>query len=662
MSDINLPGISSNIDVKGIIEKLVKVESKKLDKFEKSKELFDKQKSAWSTLGNKIKAVQDAARSLYSFRSPFDDKIAHSSAEDFLTATAARTAEPAKASVKIKQAAQRERIVTDPVDNTTVFNGQTLKLKIGDADIDVVFNGGRIENLSDALNGQAGDYLTSKITHDTDKTSVLVVETHKTGKNNTIASDDPQTLQFLKSIGLFEEKTGIGYDTRFTSERLTRADQKTKFALTDNRLSLEPEGKVEFSLGREVAVRPSIMVKVRMKAVELPRKEEAQAPHVFPKLNNIGKVTVKDIDIIGGNPVSGIETEKQEKPKPAEVVDNTVLAFKNTDGVVHEIAVGGLGADEKEYSYRLSDIATEGEKITSVLMVNKNTGRRIEYADLKIVDESARPGISPKHLIQKAQDAVVYIDGVKVQREGNQIDDAIKGVTLDIKGKTDREIDLVIDRDYEKITNQIIQLMKGYNELLEYINKQSKVIPGESLKDKTEAGVLTGDITVMGLKNKLQNIMMNPYPTKKGKELSLLAQIGISMGAVNSDWNDIKGGYLQVDEDTFVESFNKYPEAIKELFGADTNNDAVIDNGVAFTLEKTLKGYTNTTNGIVAYRVKATDGRIKDEEKKIDDWNVHLEDYRKKLEKDFTLMQQSLNELDQNQKRIENFSNQFKTK
>jgi len=662
MSDINLPGISSNIDVNGIIEKLVKVESKKLDKFEKSKELFDKQKSAWSTLGNKIKEVQDAARSLYGFRSPFEDKIAHSSAEDFLSATAARTAEPSKASIRIKQIAKRERIVSDPVNSLRVFVGQTLRLKVGEVDFEVIFNGGRIDALSEALNRQAGDYLTSKVTHDTDETSVLVLEAQKTGEKNTISSDDPQTLQFLKTIGLFEERAGISYDTRFTAERLARVDEKTKFELSDNRLSLEPGGKVEFTLGRAVAVTPAIVLKLKLKAVEKPRVEEAQAPIIFPELKNIGKVTVKDIDIIGGKPVSGIEPEKREVPRPREIFDNTVLGVKNTEGVVHEIKVEGLNTDEEQYIFRLSDIAGGDEKIKSVLFINKNTGRRVEYVDLEIFDESVRPGISPKHLIQKAQDSIVYIDGVRVQRESNQIDDAIKGVTLNLKGKTDEEINLSVERDYEKITKQIIKLVKGYNDLLEYINQQTKVVPGENLREKTDAGALTGDITVMGLKNKLQNIMMNPYPTQKGKELSLLAQVGISMGAVNSDWNDIKGGYLQVDEDSFVESFDKYPEAIKELFGADTNNDAVIDNGIAFTLDKTLKGYTNTGNGIVAYRIKTTNRRIKDEEKRIDDWNKHLEEYRKKLEKDFTLMQQSLNELEQNQKRLENFSNQYKPK
>ncbi|KPJ84758.1 MAG: hypothetical protein AMS17_15655, partial [Spirochaetes bacterium DG_61] len=286
--------------------------------------------------------------------------------------------------------------------------------------------------------------------------------------------------------------------------------------------------------------------------------------------------------------------------------------------------------------------------------------RRVEYSDLSIEYAAVREGARPKHLVQEGRDAIVYIDGVKVQRENNQIDDAVRGVGLELKKASPETIQLTIDRDYEKITSEIVGMIGKYNELLKYINDQTRVTASGELDEENEVGVLSGDITVMGLKSKLQTIMMNPYPTVRGKELNLLAQIGISMGAANSNWNDIRGGYLQIDEDTFVEAFRRYPQEIKQLFGSDSNNDVVIDNGVAYVLDTTLKGYSDPRSGIIAYHIKSTDTKIKDQEKDIEDWNEHIEDYRKKLERDFTIMQQSLNELEQNQKRLDNFSNQFK--
>jgi flagellar hook-associated protein 2 len=134
------------------------------------------------------------------------------------------------------------------------------------------------------------------------------------------------------------------------------------------------------------------------------------------------------------------------------------------------------------------------------------------------------------------------------------------------------------------------------------------------------------------------------------------------MGRTGSSWSDIKSGFLQVDENRFVEAFEKQSDSIRQLFGSDNDNDALPDNGVAFVLEKNLKAYTDPRNGIVAGRVRTAETGIKQQEEKIDDWNGHLTEYRKKLESDFTQMQQALNELEQNQKRIQNFSNQLNGK
>jgi flagellar hook-associated protein 2 len=114
-----------------------------------------------------------------------------------------------------------------------------------------------------------------------------------------------------------------------------------------------------------------------------------------------------------------------------------------------------------------------------------------------------------------------------------------------------------------------------------------------------------------------------------------------------------------VDEDKFIEALRQYPNEVKQLFGSDTNNDMVIDNGVALVMEKNLKGYTDSQNGIVTYHIKNKDTEIKDQQQSIDNWNEHLEEYRKKLESDFTIMQQALHELEQNQKSLENFTKQF---
>jgi flagellar hook-associated protein 2 len=660
MPDINLPGVSNNVNVKEIIDGLVKVESKKLDRLEEAKDKLDSEKSAWVSLGNKMNTLQDSSKELYGFRAPFDNKIALSSNDAVLTAKAARTANPSKSTIRIDQIARNERIVSDPVKNDRVFKRiPALKLKVGGEETSVHFEGGRVDDLVEALNEQAGDYITAKIAKDTKDTSVIILESKNPGKKNRITVTDEASVDFLKQIGMLEEGKGLRVDTAFTEDRFEAPAEAVRYRLQDGTLLLDPKGEARFNIENGVVAKDSVYIKIKIRAVDIPKKEVPKPEVTWPRLKDIGKVQVRDVTIEGGASIPNIV---EEKPPPAEapvVVDNHVFGVIDTRGEKKILDIDKLEQDFKEYEFRSTDLFPEGTRIGSISFTNNSTQRRIEYKDLVIEDTAQREGIGPKHLVQEGRDAIVYIDGVKVQRDNNEIDDAIMGVNLQVKAESKDDVELTVDRDYELITEKIIAMIEKYNDLLKFINDGMKVVSSGNLGEENEVGVLTGDITVFGLKNKLQNIMMNPYPTKKGRELSLLAQIGISMGPHGTNWSDIKGGYLSVDEDKFIEALRQYPNEVKQLFGSDTNNDMVIDNGVALVMEKNLKGYTDSQNGIVTYHIKNKDTEIKDQQQRIDNWNKHLEEYRKKLESDFTIMQQALHELEQNQKSLENFSKQF---
>lgn len=658
MPDFNLPGISSNIDIKGVIDKLVSVESRKIDRFEAVKEELNKEKTVWITLSNNINNLQKASAALYGFRSPFEDKIAVSSDEGALIADATRIAQPSTSTVNVERIALNEKILSDPVKSNRILGETYLKINIGEEEVGVRFGGGRIDDLAEAINRQAGAYLTAKITRDTDKTSVLVLEVNETGEKNRIAVDDGATSDFFQDIGLFKEESGLEVDTEFKQERVFPIEESSGYRVYDEILTLEPENSVEFILGESVTADPNVYLKIKIRAVEVKEEEKPEEPVLWPELKNIGEVTIRDVSVEGGRSISKIEVPEEEKVEPV-VIDNNVIGIGNEAGLVGKLDVDALADNFTEYTYRLTDILKEGEQINRIFFINRNTGRRIEYRDLVLEDTSVREGISPKHPVQTGRDAVLYIDGVKIIRDTNEFEDVIKGVKIQLRKESEEEVLLKIDRDYEKITGKIVDMVSRYNELLKYINEQTGATVSEVLSEENETGILSGDITVMGLKSKLQRIMMNPYPTDMGKELSLLAQIGISTGAYGSDWSDIKEGYLHVDEDKFITAFEKFPEIIKQLFGSDTNNDVAIDNGTAYVMDKTLKGYTSPRNGIIINRIKNTDTGIKEQEKSIDNWNVHIEVYRKKLERDFTVMQQALNELELNQKSIENFSRQF---
>jgi len=654
MPEFNLPGISNNIDVKSTIDKLVKVESKRLDKYEAIKDKFEKEKSAWIDLKNNVNDLEESANELYGFRSPFDDKIVKSSKEDVITGTASRIATPSSYSIKIERIAQNEKIISDSVDSKKIFDKQTLKFDIGEKEVEIDFKGGRIEELSNSINKNVGEWLTSKLTKKSDKASVIILEVKKTGKENRIIVQDRSTLNFFKQIGLFEEKTHIEVDTTINSEKIVPIDQSKNYKIMDNAVILAPRNSVRLPLAQTIRSSPNIILKIKLRASDIV-KEEKEKVETWPELRSVGRVKVKDVEIEGGSAISKLEVIKKKEPV---IVDNSIIGVIDINGNRSTVRVEDLGKELKEYTFKLTDIINKGEDIASILFINNNSTRKIEYRDLEIEDTTAPLGIGPKHTIKDSGNAIFYVDGVRIERASNKIDDVIKGINLKIKSKTEDEVIVDVDRDYEKITGEIVKFIKNYNEVLKFINENTKVVPGGNIAETT-AGVFAGDITVMGIKNRLKNIMMNPYPTDKGKSLSLLAQIGISMGSTGSLWSDIKGGYLQVDEDKFINSMEENPDSIKQLFGSDNNNDMIVDNGVAYVMKNTLKGYSDSRTGIISYHLGGIDNDIKEEDKNIEDWKEHLDDYRKKLEGDFTIMEQALHKLEQNQKSIENFSKQY---
>jgi len=206
-------------------------------------------------------------------------------------------------------------------------------------------------------------------------------------------------------------------------------------------LSLDPKTSVELPVDKTLTGRPELLLKVKIRAVDL-LKKPLEEPG-WPDLQNIGKVTVRDVDVEGGKAVSRIQ-ELEKKAVEPEVLDDSVIGLGGARNLERMVEAPDLTDAFKEYTFRLSDVLSEGDAADRVIFANRNTGRRIEFKDLVIEDSAGRAGVAPSHLVQQGQDAVLTIDGVKVQRETNQIDDAMKGVNLELKSASAKEVALTV--------------------------------------------------------------------------------------------------------------------------------------------------------------------------------------------------------------------------
>jgi flagellar hook-associated protein 2 len=309
------------------------------------------------------------------------------------------------------------------------------------------------------------------------------------------------------------------------------------------------------------------------------------------------------------------------------------------------------------------------DNLNSLEIENNNSYRSLEVKNLRIYNPSALGDVVPVNSLASAQDAIIELEGVRVVRPSNEIDDLIPGLTLRVKKPTDEPIEINVEPDKEAIKNSLINLLASYNEAIAEINiltnRNSQVIeeiPYFTDEDREAAyerlGQFQGDITLNQLKNRMQRIFQDAYPTSD-PNLVMLAQIGISTNASGAGGFDASRlrGYLDLDEELLDQSLETKAEYIQELFGRDTNDDLVIDTGAGFLLDENLKPYTQL-GGFLAGKISTIDRSLDRTGREIEEYNDYLEQYELDLRRKYGMMEGVLNSMEGNRNAIDNFTRQ----
>jgi flagellar hook-associated protein 2 len=152
-------------------------------------------------------------------------------------------------------------------------------------------------------------------------------------------------------------------------------------------------------------------------------------------------------------------------------VDNlAVLSLSFSDGTKTVLRPITDSGEFIPRDFNLSEYAA-GKTITALNIENANTHREISVRGAVVFDPKAiGGGLRPLNPVSIAQDAIIDMEGIKMQRPSNTIADIIPGVTLTTKGVSDRPVRLGVSTDREGIKNAIISLVGNYNRLMAEIN------------------------------------------------------------------------------------------------------------------------------------------------------------------------------------------------
>jgi flagellar hook-associated protein 2 len=164
--------------------------------------------------------------------------------------------------------------------------------------------------------------------------------------------------------------------------------------------------------------------------------------------------------------------------------------------------------------------------------------------------------------IVAAKDASLTVDGIKVSKPGNVINDIFPGITLTLLKPTGSTASLDVSRDVGTIKTAAEDFVKSYNELKKIITDLT------AYNAATKKGAaLQGDSAMRSLDSQIDAILSTPL-NKPAGSLTTLSQVGISRQT---------NGSLAIDSAKFTAALNSQFNEVAGLFAAigKTTDDSV---------------------------------------------------------------------------------------
>jgi flagellar hook-associated protein 2 len=667
MSDLSIPGVgTSKYGTDKLIEGLMKVERVPRDRAADQVKKLESQKTVWLGLNQRLTTLRNDIRNLYSFQNPFNARVAKSSDEETLTATATREAIEQTKSVLVKRAATADRFISSDLPKDYRVEAGKYVFSVGEKSVELNYGGGNLKDFADSITKKGRDLLRASVISISadNKTQSLVLESLQTGAKNKLGFQADAEKLALAS-GLVEKATT-------TTKAFDPAKPKAWEAGLDARLVQAGEGKLSILAGGSARLGLDASLKTKGLVLELqyrliPLGEEATpSPPPGPSLKPVGEASYGGVTIHGEASETGLPAWTPPYAPP-RVEDKGMAFLIGPDGSSR--ALPEL-SDSTETTTMTVELGSYLPELSGLGLRSRDTTRRLELVSARVYDPAQTGGYKPKRPISTAQDSLVSVDGIEVTRPTNAISDVIPAVTLNLKAASEKPVNLKIEPDRKAVKDALIAAVGSYNRSMAEINiltrDDEKIISeigyftdDEKKKAKENLGILLNDSTLSMMRTSLQNAMMAPYDT--GLDYRLLAQLGISTDAQKAgggqgyDATKMRG-YLEIDEDTLDKALASNFEAAKRLFGYDSDGDLIPDTGAAVRLDAVIKPYVETA-GLISIKTSTLDNQIKRGKSELATLDEKLTDKEAELKRKYAAMEGSLNQMDSTSNSISNWSN-----
>ncbi len=190
MSDLSIPGVTDKYNTQKVIDALMAQKKVPLTRMQADLDADQQKKTAWQDANRQLSGLRDTARLLFGFQNPFNDRIASSSNDAALTATATRQAAEETKDITVKQVATSDRFASRSLPRDFTVDAGQYTFKVGDKTVALAWKGGTLKGFADALNAKGGAVLAASVVNDTTSTQVLIVQGKLTGSTNRLTFAD----------------------------------------------------------------------------------------------------------------------------------------------------------------------------------------------------------------------------------------------------------------------------------------------------------------------------------------------------------------------------------------------------------------------------------------------------------------------------------------
>ena len=681
MAGLSIPGVTYTYNTNDTVENLMQIERIPLTREQNQLDEYKSQQTAWREVNTQLTSLRDSTKTLYSYENPFNNKLTTSTDEAAITATANRGAELQSFKVDVIQPATADRFLSDELSSDYKVPAGVYTYKVGEKQLTVNWKGGSLKDFSAAINKRSNGIVKSMLVGASAGKKTLLIESLTTGKDNKLVFEGAAKDFAIESGMISPVKTSsstfgataadikqVAWKETDKAARMPEISS-TRTQVSDGKVNVQPRGGYDVSIPSSVTTNENMHISFTVKATLLEditeQINQTAAEPILPDAGyaEFGGITIQNADSDTLLPKSNV------KPEPVDPVTskNIIYAVFN-DGTERVISTPDI-LTQKEQSVDIS--VSDYKGIKSISIRNANTAYSLEVYALTAYDSASNLGYAPNHAVAQAGDAIIKYEGITITRPTNEIDDVVPEITLNVHEKTEKTASIAVKVDKEASKNALIEFVGRYNQALAKINVLSQNKPDivneldyltddEKEKLTSQLGMFQTDSSLSNIKSNMQTILSSNYKFTEDTEITALSQLGISTNASGFSGSYSQSrlrGYLEIDEKKLDQALENRMDDIKNLFGYDTDGDLIIDEGIAYRLDKQITAYTQT-GGILALKTSTLDSKIKSSESRISKLEDQMDKKEAELKQKYSTMQGSLSTLENQQNTINNFTRQ----